>query len=95
MRIVVDAFGGDNAPLEIIKGSADASNQFNVDVTLFNIFKFVNDVKFLYVTLMLNVASIVWLFSFNSSFNTFLAEKALSILSALNNVSCFYVQSMI
>ena len=34
MRIVVDAFGGDNAPLEIIKGSADASNQFNVDITL-------------------------------------------------------------
>ena len=28
MRIVVDAYGGDNAPLEIIKGAADASNQF-------------------------------------------------------------------
>ena len=24
MRIIVDAFGGDNAPLEIIKGSLDA-----------------------------------------------------------------------
>ena len=43
------------------------SPNFRVDVTLFNTFKFVNDVKFLYVTLTLNVASIVWLFSFNST----------------------------
>ena len=28
MRIVVAAYGGVNAPLEIIKGAADASNQF-------------------------------------------------------------------
>lgn len=34
MRIIVDAFGGDNAPLEIIKGSADAIKEFGVDVTL-------------------------------------------------------------
>lgn len=34
MRIVVDAFGGDNAPLEIVKGAADASMQFNTEITL-------------------------------------------------------------
>lgn len=34
MRIVVDAFGGDNAPLEIVKGAAEASNQFNAEITL-------------------------------------------------------------
>ena len=34
MRIVVDAYGGDNAPLEIIKGAADASNQFDCEITL-------------------------------------------------------------
>ncbi len=34
MRIVVDAFGGDNAPLEIVKGAADASKQFNAEITL-------------------------------------------------------------
>ncbi len=34
MRIIVDAFGGDNAPSEIIKGSAAASKEFNVDITL-------------------------------------------------------------
>ncbi len=34
MRIVVDAFGGDNAPLEIVKGAAAASNEFGVDITL-------------------------------------------------------------
>lgn len=34
MRIVVDAFGGDNAPLEIIKGAADASRELGVDITL-------------------------------------------------------------
>lgn len=34
MRIVVDAFGGDNAPLEIVKGAADASIQFNTEITL-------------------------------------------------------------
>ena len=34
MRIVVDAFGGDNAPLEIIKGAAAASKEYGVDITL-------------------------------------------------------------
>ena len=34
MRIVVDAYGGDNAPLEIIKGAAEASRNYSVDITL-------------------------------------------------------------
>lgn len=34
MRIVVDAYGGDNAPVEIIKGASEASNQFNCEITL-------------------------------------------------------------
>ena len=34
MRIVVDAFGGDNAPYEIVKGAAIASNEFNAEITL-------------------------------------------------------------
>ncbi len=34
MRIVVDAYGGDNAPLEIVKGASVASNEFNAEITL-------------------------------------------------------------
>ena len=34
MRVVIDAFGGDNAPLEIVKGAALASNEYGVDITL-------------------------------------------------------------
>lgn len=34
MRVVVDAFGGDNAPLEIVKGAALASNELNCEITL-------------------------------------------------------------
>ena len=34
MRIVVDAFGGDNAPVEIIKGAAAAHLEYGVDITL-------------------------------------------------------------
>ncbi|MBO5321062.1 MAG: phosphate acyltransferase PlsX [Clostridia bacterium] len=34
MRVVIDAFGGDNAPLEIVKGAALASNEFGCDITL-------------------------------------------------------------
>ncbi len=34
MRIAVDAFGGDNAPLEIVKGAAMASNEYGVEITL-------------------------------------------------------------
>ena len=32
MRIIIDAFGGDNAPLEIIKGAIKAHNEFGVDI---------------------------------------------------------------
>ena len=34
MRIIVDAFGGDHAPLEIIKGSAAAIKEYMIDITL-------------------------------------------------------------
>ena len=34
MRIVVDAFGGDNAPIEIGKCASEASNQFDCEITL-------------------------------------------------------------
>lgn len=34
MNIVIDAFGGDNAPLEVIKGAIDAHHDFGVDITL-------------------------------------------------------------
>ncbi len=34
MKIIVDAFGGDNAPLEIIKGSADAVAELGVSIIL-------------------------------------------------------------
>lgn len=34
MRIIVDAFGGDNAPLEIIKGCAEAADELNVKIIL-------------------------------------------------------------
>lgn len=34
MKIIVDAFGGDNAPLEVIKGSIMATQNLDVDITL-------------------------------------------------------------
>lgn len=34
MKVVVDAFGGDNAPLEIIKGAALAESELGVDIIL-------------------------------------------------------------
>lgn len=34
MKIIVDAFGGDNAPLEIIKGSIDAMNEYGCEILL-------------------------------------------------------------
>ena len=34
MKIIVDAFGGDNAPLEIIKGSLAANEEYGVDIAL-------------------------------------------------------------
>ncbi|MGI6279588.1 MAG: phosphate acyltransferase PlsX [Acutalibacteraceae bacterium] len=50
MRIVVDAYGGDNAPFEIIKGAALASNEYNCEITLTGkqaeIEKIINDNSF-------------------------------------------------
>lgn len=34
MKIIVDAFGGDNAPLEILKGCAEAEQEFGVEIAL-------------------------------------------------------------
>lgn len=34
MRVVVDAFGGDNAPIEIVKGASLASNEYSAEITL-------------------------------------------------------------
>lgn len=34
MKIIVDAFGGDHAPLEIIKGSLAAAKEYGVEITL-------------------------------------------------------------
>jgi len=34
MKMIVDAFGGDNAPLEIIKGCADAVKGLDIDILL-------------------------------------------------------------
>lgn len=34
MKIIVDAFGGDHAPLEIIKGCAEAVNEFGIQIIL-------------------------------------------------------------
>lgn len=34
MKIIIDAFGGDNAPLEIIKGAVDAEKEYGVSIML-------------------------------------------------------------
>ncbi len=34
MKIIVDAFGGDNAPLEVLKGAAEAVQKLDVEVVL-------------------------------------------------------------
>lgn len=34
MKIIVDAFGGDNAPLEIIKGCSQAVGEYDIDIIL-------------------------------------------------------------
>lgn len=34
MRIAVDAYGGDNAPLEIVKGASQASLEYGAEITL-------------------------------------------------------------
>lgn len=39
MKIIVDAFGGDNAPLEIIKGCASAVSEYGLDIVLVGIKK--------------------------------------------------------
>lgn len=44
MRVVVDAFGGDNAPTEIIKGAALASNEYSTEITLTGNEKTINKV---------------------------------------------------
>ena len=34
MRIIIDAMGGDNAPMEIVRGAVDAQREFGVDIIL-------------------------------------------------------------
>ena len=34
MKIIVDAMGGDNAPLEIVKGALSAHSRFSCDIVL-------------------------------------------------------------
>ena len=34
MNIIIDAMGGDNAPLEIVKGALSAHARFDCDITL-------------------------------------------------------------
>ncbi len=34
MKIVVDAFGGDNAPMAVLQGAADAQKEFGVEIVL-------------------------------------------------------------
>ena len=34
MKIIVDAFGGDNAPLEMIKGAEAASREFAEEIVI-------------------------------------------------------------
>ena len=34
MKIIVDAMGGDNAPLEIVRGALDANRKHGVELTL-------------------------------------------------------------
>ncbi len=34
MKIIVDGMGGDNAPVEIVKGAIDALNEYNIDLII-------------------------------------------------------------
>ena len=34
MKIIVDAFGGDNAPLEVLKGAQLAAQEYGVEILL-------------------------------------------------------------
>ncbi|MBQ8175544.1 MAG: phosphate--acyl-ACP acyltransferase, partial [Oscillospiraceae bacterium] len=43
MKIIVDAFGGDNAPLEVIKGAAEAVAKLDVEVVLTGNEKIIKD----------------------------------------------------
>ena len=43
MKIIVDAMGGDNAPLEIIKGSMLAVDEYGVDIVLVGDKEKIND----------------------------------------------------
>lgn len=43
MKIIIDAFGGDNAPLEIIKGAMLAVDEFGIDVVLVGDEEKIND----------------------------------------------------
>ncbi|MCH5193616.1 MAG: phosphate acyltransferase PlsX [Oscillospiraceae bacterium] len=43
MKIIVDAFGGDNAPLEVIKGAAEAVAKLDVEVVLSGNEKIIKD----------------------------------------------------
>lgn len=45
MNIIVDAMGGDNAPLEIIKGASQAQQEYNVDITLVGLENVIKDVS--------------------------------------------------
>lgn len=44
MKIIVDAFGGDNAPLEIIKGCLESQIEYGVDIVLTGSEKIIRDV---------------------------------------------------
>lgn len=44
MKIIVDAFGGDNAPLEILKGCAEAVEELDIDILLTGSEKIIRDV---------------------------------------------------
>ena len=43
MKVIVDAFGGDNAPLEVIKGAAEAVSKLGVEVVLSGDEKIIKD----------------------------------------------------
>ncbi len=43
MKIIVDAFGGDNAPLEVLKGAAEAVQKLDVEVVLTGNEKIIKD----------------------------------------------------
>ncbi|HEX2938798.1 MAG TPA: phosphate--acyl-ACP acyltransferase, partial [Ruminiclostridium sp.] len=34
MKIIVDGFGGDNAPAEVIKGCRQAADEYNVEISI-------------------------------------------------------------